>query len=126
MPIIPVFDLVYDSLKRRLVAGTYARGMYSISVDSIIPNLWNSINSPSNENDLSIYPNPAKDYLFVETSSLQNAQIEIFDAIGKRISKQQFLQSNKYRVNLQGLKKGIYYIRIFIDNQYLTKKIIKL
>ena len=126
MPIIPVFDLVYDSLQRRLVAGTYARGMYSISVDTIIPGLWNSINNPSNENNLSIYPNPTKDYLFIETSSLQNAQIEIFNATGKQISKQQFSQSNKYRVNLQELKTGIYFIRIYIDSQYLMKKIIKL
>ncbi len=126
MPIIPVFDLVFDSLKRRLVAGTYARGMYSIPIDSIIPGLWNSINSPSNENDLSIYPNPAKDNLFVEGKSLQSAQIEIFNSTAKLVSVQQFAQSRKYRVDIQGLKAGVYFIRVYINNHYTTKKIIKL
>ena len=126
MPIIPVFDLVFDSLKRRLVAGTYARGMYSIPIDSIIPNLIISINSSSNKNDLTIYPNPVKDYLFVESSSLQSAQIEIFNSSGKLVSKQDYSQARKYRVNLTGLKPGIYFTRIYMDQHYITKKILKL
>ena len=126
MPIIPVFDLVYDSLQRRLVAGTYARGMYSIPLDSIIPNLTTAISCPNNENDLSIYPNPAKDYLFIETKSLQNAQIEIFNTSGKLVSKQNFSQAKKYRVNLLELKPGIYITRIYMDSHYITKKFMKL
>ena len=126
MPIIPVFDLVFDSLKRRLVAGTYARGMYSIPVDSIIPNLVNSINISNYKSDLTVYPNPAKDYLFIEGSSLQPLQIEIFNTSGKLVSKQNFLQAKKHRVNLLEFKPGIYIARIYMDGHYITKKFMKL
>ncbi len=126
MPIIPVFDLVFDNIERRLVAGTYARGMYSIPIDSIIPNLINSINSSTYETELSIYPNPVRDYLFVEGQSMPLAQIQIINTAGKLVLKQDFSPAKKYRVNLHGLKPGVYYTRIYMHQHYITKKIIKL
>jgi len=126
MPIIPVFDLVYDSLQRRLVAGTYARGMYSIAVDTLIPGLSTGINSPTTANEFLIYPNPANDYFYIEGNSIKSAQIEIINSVGKLVLTQQFLPSQKYRINIKDLKVGTYFVRIEIEGSSVSKKIIKL
>ena len=126
MPIYPIFDLVYDSLQRRLLAGTYARGMYSVCVDSIIPDLIDGFQCPIADINLSIYPNPTHEYINIETSSQHNTQIEIFSASGKRISVNNFTQNEKIRIDIKGMKNGIYFVKINIDNQSIIKKIIKI
>ncbi len=126
MPIYPVFDLVYDNLQRRLVAGTYARGMYSISIDSIIPDLIDGFQCPIADINILIFPNPAHNYINIESSLHQNTKIELFNAEGKQVSVHNFNKNEKIRIDIRNMKNGIYFVKINIDNQYIIKKLIKL
>jgi hypothetical protein len=73
-------------------------------------------------NNVSIYPNPTTDYLFIK-SNLDIKDIQISDLNGKIINNLEF-QDNK--INLTGLKTGIYFAKISdINGKTSIKKIIK-
>lgn len=77
---------------------------------------------------LSVYPNPAQDFLFVKNSSvtLELFTLKIIDLQGKEIM-QRKLNSTAEEINLSELMEGEYIIRVIsstsaLENQY---KIIK-
>jgi PKD repeat protein len=63
-----------------------------------------------NNADLKIYPNPASDKLFVESSAKLNSQLIIYTAIGKEILRCD-LKDNKSEIKLD-LSPGFYYYSI--------------
>ncbi|MEP7168996.1 MAG: T9SS type A sorting domain-containing protein [Bacteroidota bacterium] len=79
-----------------------------------------------NENiAINIYPNPAKDELYIKSNSLSGkAEIRITDILGKEIlRKQSNLQSSI--LNIQSLTAGIYFIEITNGKNIHRKKFIK-
>lgn len=88
---------------------------------------WNGQLS-TNKNDkfdLSIYPNPVKDKLFVSTTNnLSHYNVEIFDVLGElKISEQ--LKSKS--INVAHLPKGVYFLVVKdVLGNSTTKKFVKL
>jgi len=74
------------------------------------------INSISKAN-ISVYPNPAKDMLFVRNAEGVN-RIEICNIIGTKAISQK-LDSNG-QIEVANLKKGIYFISLYSDNEIIT------
>jgi hypothetical protein len=74
---------------------------------------------------LKVYPVPTDNYLFLETTaSFENADIEIYNMIGKRVA--QFRSSAmKSRVSVGHLPKGQYIIRLNNGRDVLTKHFTK-
>ena len=126
MPVVPVYDLVYDSLKRKLVAGTYARAMHSISIDSLLPHLINKIRTPIYSGDFNIYPNPTSDYLMVELENNTDYRVEIRNMEGKKIKQFEIKNRDRYRVDLTDLEPGLYFIGIEGEGNIFYRKVIKL
>ena len=69
---------------------------------------------------LTVYPNPATDYLTVEVNdlSLKQTSAVLYDAIGRKV-KTQSLPSPSTTVDVTNLEQGIYYLQIVNDNQTL-------
>lgn len=62
--------------------------------------------------ELSIYPNPCKDYFFIETPVFSKEErIELFDLLGNLI-KTEPLKSSFQKVDVQGIPSGIYLLKI--------------
>lgn len=73
--------------------------------------------------DFSVYPNPCNDKLFIKPSS-ENYTFEITDITSKIILSQQ--NKNSSCIDISGLEKGIYFLRILEDTKQVgVKKIIK-
>ncbi|WP_196892871.1 T9SS type A sorting domain-containing protein [Aureivirga marina] len=73
------------------------------------------------EEELSIYPNPTKEHIFI-SSSKEISKLELFDITGKIIIEKR----NSYELNLESIEKGIYYLKIYREkNRISTHKIIK-
>lgn len=71
-----------------------------------------------------IYPNPANDYLYIN-SDLNDYNIDIFDITGKIAIKS--ISNDKLKeINIKSLNSGIYYIRIYNNDLNLIKKFIKI
>ena len=79
------------------------------------------LSSDFNQNNLevSLYPNPVRDILNIETE-LDIQSIEIYNIQGQKV-----LSSNQKQINVSDLTAGMYMVRIQdVDNNIATKKII--
>lgn len=75
----------------------------------------------SNAKAISIFPNPANTEINIVLPSNDNTQIEITNAIGQLIIKDQ----NKNKIDISNLKNGLYFISLKYGQQTYTQKIIK-
>ena len=64
---------------------------------------------------VSLYPNPAKNEITIETSLTDNNNIEILDVTGKLVSKASF-SNNKITLSVADLENGIYFYNIYDVN----------
>ena len=76
--------------------------------------------------EISIYPNPAKDLIYVTlpTEEFNNTTIELYDAIGKLILVENVV-SKTTLVSLNNLAKGIYTVRVISEKSHTINRIIK-
>jgi hypothetical protein len=77
----------------------------------------------SNENNVTIYPNPTKDYL--KLSNYKNIQkVEVYDLNGKRLILKNDFKDEK--IVFQNFSKGIYTLKIYLNNgTIISDKIMK-
>jgi PKD repeat protein len=81
--------------------------------------------------DLSIAPNPTTDMTSVIMSLPEAAkvQMEIVDVLGKDvrkiISRDMTNGAHKFDIDMSDYTIGVYYLRIFVDNDLVVKKIVK-
>ena len=81
-----------------------------------------------NHSAISIYPNPADDYLFVKILEEGNgeATIELYDSQGRQIQSYIDKYPGTHTLEMSELKAGIYMVRISLDGKYLSsRRIIK-
>ena len=71
------------------------------------------LNEMTNENQVSIYPNPANDILNVElsTTNTENIELQIID-FQSRIVLQEASKNSNIKLNVSNLKKGYYILKI--------------
>jgi len=62
-----------------------------------------------NEDDISVYPNPASNYLTI--SSRENSRIKIYDILGNHILSSA-TKENNHIINTESFSRGIYFIQI--------------
>ncbi|MBP1841275.1 T9SS type A sorting domain-containing protein [Formosa algae] len=79
--------------------------------------------------EVSIYPNPASDLLFInlENNSLNSnkTKISLYNVAGQKV-KETELTSPKMELNVSSLSSGLYILNIKDDTKSLSKRIIKL
>jgi len=81
--------------------------------------------SITEDNNLRIYPNPAMDYITVQTTITGHFSIEISSANGHVMYYSDFF-GNSQQVDLTPYKEGIYFIRVRSDAYIWTEKVVKL
>ena len=77
----------------------------------------------SNVKFVSIHPNPVKSLLSINLKTDNNASIEIYDVLGKKVLSE-MIQTTK-SINVQSLKTGVYIIKISQGNSSISKRLIK-
>ena len=114
-----------------IVAGTTGSSNGDITIQNGDRDFWVVKLSPenlsnndfTNENKITFFPNPTKD--FFELSNYKNVQkVELYDVNGKKVLlKNNF---NDKKISLQNFSKGIYTIKIILENgTTLSDKILK-
>ena len=106
---------------RWLYTGSYG---HHWSIDDILLTSDNlvDIDNP-NKFDISIYPNPAKNYIYVDAN--QPFKIKITDACGKTVFVD-YSYKEKARISLRNLKEGIYFVTVKSNEAVINKKIVKI
>ena len=85
------------------------------------------INEIIDNYNVSIYPNPANDYLIINTATNENLKIEIYTIKGQSVMSTEYSNNaSEMRVDISQLRAGMYFIRIANDQNNITKKFVKL
>jgi archaellum component FlaF (FlaF/FlaG flagellin family) len=95
----------------------------NIAVSAVDKNVLSAEDYLLEEQNLTIYPNPAKDKIRI----LSNSSIDkvlVYNILGKLVYESPKKTSN-LSVDISNLSKGIYFIKVFSDGFSKTKKIVK-
>ena len=76
---------------------------------------------------LSIYPNPVKDEFTVYgLQFIVGDEIKIVDVMGKEIFKTKLQTTSKnFKLTTSNIAKGIYFLKMKVNDKLITKKIMK-
>jgi hypothetical protein len=80
-----------------------------------------SSTSFSQINGLKLYPNPAKNNLFIETALNSDINVSVVDMLGKEVVNTKVVKNT---VNVSNLTSGIYIVKITEEGKTSTKKLI--
>lgn len=105
--------MYYFNVKAINGAGLFSN---TITSDGILVTTATSINNINNENGILIYPNPAKNNVYVN-SKLDNYSIELINSLGQTLI---YLDKLKFNtsIDISIVSKGIYYIKSTIATGY--------
>lgn len=125
------YDLLWKAFARRGL-GFYADQGSSDDVSDGIQSFTLPPEKPSGMdeklivNDFEMYPNPAKGMLTIEISGSANIEkISIFDLMGQLVySTSEKIHATKISIDLSGLSKGVYIVKIKNQQHALCKKLI--
>lgn len=99
-----------------------ATGNFSIDDVAISGNVTTlSSTSFDSINGLKMYPNPAKNNLFIETALNSNINVTIVDMLGKEVLNTKAVNN---LVNVANLQTGVYIVNITEDGKTATRKLV--
>lgn len=106
----------FSDKKAYLYIASFDLGLlgYNLNLDVLA-----SSDVPTKKADILVYPNPAADVVHFDTKNLKSAAL--FNMEGR-----QLMETKDTKVNVSGLPKGVYILKIITaDNTIISKKIIK-
>ncbi len=108
--------------------GGFSSTEFALAVDGgiiMVDNMdfkWHPGNEISQETSLNIYPNPASEYVKIETGSNTNHEISLFDLSGRAVRLENGIGT--YQLDLNGLQSGIYFIQVKSDDQLYRQQLV--
>jgi len=101
-------------------ASTYGRGVFSgqFTADA------NSVND-HNRIQLTVYPNPASDFIQVILPKNLTATAFVYDINGREVRRQSIENTNQVKFEINGLSKGYYFVKLQNGKTNYTGKFIK-
>lgn len=86
-----------------------------------------SINSPISNTDLSVYPNPANNFISLELPGLvldSNSKLQLFNLNGQLVFEKSIQDRNSLEnIQINSLKSGLYIVKFTNESQSLTEKL---
>ena len=77
------------------------------------------------ENNVTLFPNPAREYIDIRVDGdLNVTMMEVYDVYGKRINTVNDID-NPTRINVSGLADGMYFVRVTTEAGVVTKSFVK-
>jgi hypothetical protein len=74
---------------------------------------------------LQVFPNPARDHIFIRINDATNASIKILDMNGREIIRQNYTENSPVNLIANGpLKSGVYFVKAIEQTGVMVKKII--
>ncbi len=76
------------------------------------------------ERELSIYPNPVNDLLKIKLNLQSNFDYQMIDINGQMIREEKMIFRN-HEIDLSSFQKGIYFIKIIVNESFVVRKFVK-
>jgi len=124
MPVIQIFDLAYDDTNHILVAGTFARSLMTMELESIVKKYVPIVGGINFKKiDASVYPNPATDFVNIKfEETIDNANLIINDIQGRILFTERLINTNSITVNIADFKEGLYFILVNKNGKAIVKQ----
>ena len=82
--------------------------------------VYNDVDESESET-MSIYPNPAHDFIFVEENlNLPLQSVEIYNVTGQKV-----ISSTETEINVSGLESGVYFVCVVAEGKTVIQRIVK-
>ncbi|MBE9492045.1 MAG: T9SS type A sorting domain-containing protein, partial [Bacteroidetes bacterium] len=135
LPNVPIVDMRLHNSTRKLVAATYGRSMYTFDLDDIIGVEGNMTSSYCER--ISVYPNPFTENITIMLDlkkelagrvDIVNLNGQVVKTLFEGIMKKNVNELIWDGTNSNGayVNPGIYICRIFLDDQIIARKLIKM
>ncbi len=79
--------------------------------------------------DMDVFPNPFTDIINIEITGHElytKGQVEVFDISGKIVYQRNFESQRSIQINDLNVSTGQYFIKMILDNEVITKKLIRI
>ena len=112
--------LSMEESNARLTMRATSDGQYvDFEINVIMHYVYNAIDENCLKVD--VFPNPATEFVFVETYPSSSGQsIDIYDMTGRRV-----ITTTETKINVSELPKGVYIFSIITESQKIVKRIVK-
>lgn len=118
MPVIPVYDIEVNTYNSTLVAGTFARGIWTMDLSVI-----SGMQSSTNHQSITLFPNPATTDLNV-SGVTKSINYKIFSIDGK-VMVNGIVNSSSNKVDIRTLPSGIYFLEMDMNEKTEIEKFVK-
>ncbi|MBZ0242087.1 MAG: T9SS type A sorting domain-containing protein, partial [Bacteroidales bacterium] len=88
----------------------------------LMPNPLSSTSEIATRENIQVYPIPATEFVNIKHEKAIRS-VEIFDLAGKMVFSENF-NNNELKLDLSGIKKGMYLMQITTENQRFSRKLI--
>jgi predicted nucleotidyltransferase len=110
---------------------TASKGLYSVEVTTngciaqsvCVSNISTAIEGPSEECEVSVYPNPTQGLVNVDLGSLRNASINVYSSFGDLVYSNKVVNQPSCTFSLN-VANGIYFVQIVAENYQKTSKVV--
>lgn len=100
----------------------YSDFSFNESIYDCYTPLYTGLEENETQNNILLYPNPAKERLYINTS-IPIKQMTICNLLGQEIQKYNNLETTS-SINISGLNEGVYFVKIYTEKAVLSKKIV--
>lgn len=101
----------------------YSDFSFNESIYDCYTPLYTGLEENQIQNNILLYPNPAKERLYINTS-IPIKQMTICNLLGQEIQKYNNLETTS-SIDISGLNEGVYFVKIYTEKVVHTTKIIK-
>lgn len=123
MPVMAVYDIELNPATNRLLAGTFARSIWTIDIS----NLTGINEQEEYHSQVHSYPNPATDILMMELNSTGKSTLHIYDSKGVIVlTRQNCTPHSRLEIPLEDFSAGIYYYKLKGQGCEYTGKFVKM
>jgi photosystem II stability/assembly factor-like uncharacterized protein len=77
---------------------------------------------PEFDSDITVYPNPSNDFIFIKTEFFPIEQVQLYNNNGQLV--RQNTESEKNKILVQDLNSGVYLLKIQLKNQIIHRKVV--
>jgi hypothetical protein len=100
----------------------YSDFSFNESIYDCYTPLYTGLEENETQNNILLYPNPAKERLYINTS-IPIKQMTICNLLGQEIQKYNNLEKTS-SIDISGLKEGVYFVKIYTEKVVYATKII--
>ena len=112
----------YDNFKFQLMCGNELGYYYFDSFDVTISDINMSVEEILSD-VIKVYPNPTSGLINLNFNNINNINFDLFSINGKLIMS--YTDFRHSQIDFSFLEKGVYFIKFYVDNKIIVKKIIK-